>query len=153
MSAECNGCGGCCDPVVSAIAPIYLQDGTATQLVGRAEANWMRSHLTPMRRADGLKLVPWMRGGGWTDIQGQRDNVTGKLHLCEPVLLPSFFYRCDLFDTGTRRCSDHANRPNMCRGYPWFGEAPDPTKSVPPTCSYLADVGLPVAEIPVEWRS
>lgn len=98
-------------------------------------------HLTPMRRADGRRMVmAWSTG--WSEV------IEGG----QAMLLPAFYYRCDRFDVETRRCTDYDNRPAVCRGYPWYGSPPDPNKALPPTCSFRAEVGQPVAEMPVEWR-
>lgn len=145
---ECNGCGACCDPFVTVVAPIHLRDGTANRLIGFEEAEWMRRHLTPIRRKDGLAQVStWMTGGGWSDIP--KRNRDGRVIGFEVALMPSHFYR---FDPVERRCTDYDNRPPVCRNYPWYDGAPEAGKAIPPTCSYRADVGLPVAEMPVEWR-
>lgn len=141
MSADCNGCGACCDPVVNTVSPAELYDGTVDRS-DHVYAVWMRKHLTPLPRRDITKLVPWFQGGGWSQgiIQG------------EARVLPSFAWRCDLFDPVARRCTDYDNRPPVCRDYPWYGDGPDPQKALPPTCSYRADAGLAVTEMPVEWR-
>jgi Fe-S-cluster containining protein len=133
---ECNGCGACCDPVITVISPQHLADGTAEQVVGEEEADWMRAHLTPiLPRREGLKMVAsWSKGVTYF--------TPGNEFL--PVL--SWFYRCDLYDSETRRCTDFENRPPMCRGYPWYDEKPDPRKTMPLTCSYRADIGEPVED-------
>lgn len=152
MTAGCNGCGACCDPFVTTVAPIHLQDGAADRVIGREEADWMRAHLTPLRRKDGLARVKdYIRAGGFSDMPPLRDRLTGKLRF-EVGLLPSHFYTCDIFDPVTRKCTDYDNRPGVCRDYPWYGSPPDPNKSLPTMCSYRADAGLPVADVPVEWR-
>lgn len=134
---ECNGCGACCDPVVTVISPQHLADGSADQVVGEEEAEWMRIHLTPIRpRREGLKLIAsWSKGVTYFTPGDQ----------FVPVL--SWFYRCDLYDPETRRCTDFENRPPMCRGYPWFDDPPDKRKNLPPTCSFREDIGLPVEEL------
>lgn len=105
----------------------------------------MREHLRPMRRSDGLKLASYLNGG-WTEIRGFRDRATGRAHLFDsPVLLLAHFYSCDRYDAAARRCTDYANRPSMCRGFPWNGDTPDATKALPAECSFRADIGQPVA--------
>lgn len=138
---ECNGCGACCDPVISVVPPPMLADGSADDVVGAEEADWMRAHLTPiLPRRHGMKMVrSWSSGTTWFHAPGSAD-----LH---PVL--SWFYRCDLYDAETRRCTDFANRPTMCRQYPWYEgdtQAERENKNLPPTCSFRADIGLPVED-------
>lgn len=153
MTAGCNGCGACCDPFVTTVAPIYLADRTADRVIGAEEADWMRTHLSPLRRKDGLARVKdYILAGGWSDAPAVRDNITGRVTMLKPQLFPSHFYTCDIFDPVTRRCTDYDNRPGVCRDYPWYGSPPDPHKSLPSMCSYRADAGLPVADVPVEWR-
>jgi Fe-S-cluster containining protein len=151
VTAGCrDGCGACCSPFVTIVPPVALQDGTAERMYADdpGMVDWMREHLTPIRRKDGLAMVPWMPGGGWSNVPAAFDDV-GRVVMWEPVLMPSHFYRCDLFDEGTRRCTDYDNRPSVCRDYPWYGSAPDPSKSLPSSCSYRADIGLPVGDVPV----
>jgi Fe-S-cluster containining protein len=133
---ECNGCGACCDPVATMVSPRHLADGSADRVVGAEEASWMRTHLTPiLPRREGRRLVAsWSDGTTWFAPGG------------DLIPMLSWFYRCDLYDTETRRCLDFDHRPTMCRGYPWFDDAPDQRKNLPPTCSYRADIGLPVED-------
>jgi uncharacterized cysteine cluster protein YcgN (CxxCxxCC family) len=57
---------------------------------------------------------------------------------------------CDNYDEETRRCTDYENRPDICRRYPWFNGVPVPGAQLPPTCSFRADIGLPVEDVPVQ---
>lgn len=99
----------------------------------RDELAFYREHLTPMRRADGRRMVEhWSTGLSDMAING------------EPVLLATHYYQCDRYDAVAKRCTDYEHRPDVCRGYPWYGDGPDPNKVLPPTCAYRADVGLPV---------
>lgn len=134
MGASCNECGACCDPVVSPVSPQQLTNGVVDEVFGPQQARWMRDHLTPIRpRREGLaKVRDWNSG------------MTEWLLRGEPVILLSWFYRCDLFDEDTRRCIDWDHRPAMCRGYPWYDDGPDERKALPPTCSYREDIGQPV---------
>ena len=130
---ECNGCGRCCDPFTSVASPLLLETREADEVVGEKEADWMREHLTPIRRSDGLRAVSdWMDGQTWF------------MHLPEPAVVLTWFYRCDLYDFEAKRCTDYENRPPMCRDFPWFGTQPSPKTSLPPECSFNADVGKPV---------
>lgn len=138
VNAECNGCGACCDPFICVHSPADLD------LYGSRieDIDWYRQHLTVIRRRDGRRMVAdW--SSGWSEMV-----INGR-----PQLLAAHYYRCDLFDPATRRCGDYEHRPAVCRGYPWYGDSPDPNKVLPPTCSYRADIGLPVAEVPVAWRA
>jgi Fe-S-cluster containining protein len=49
-------------------------------------------------------------------------------------------YACDRFDPGTRLCTAHDERPPICRGYPWYDEAPGTRLVVlPQRCAFRAD--------------
>jgi Fe-S-cluster containining protein len=130
---ECNGCGACCDPVVSVVSPLMLQRQTADEIIGADEADWMRVHLTPIRpRRAGLdKVSGWMKG-----VSQFQQPATGQM-----VLMLSWFYSCDLYDVESKRCTDWDNRPNQCRGYPWYGQPPEANKALPPPCEFRRDIG------------
>jgi Fe-S-cluster containining protein len=69
---------------------------------------------------------------------------------------PYVRYRCDMYDSETRECKAHEDRPPVCSGFPWYGkkvrtsmathapvdEGPGGAKL---HCSFMADV-------PPEWR-
>jgi Fe-S-cluster containining protein len=145
---DCNGCGGCCDPFITVFSPasfglgheIHI-DGSIGAKLDPDELAFAREHLTAMRRSDGRNMVrDWSRGYSEFIIDG------------DVRLVPAFYYRCDRYDPTERRCTDYDNRPDCCRGYPWYGDPPDTHKALPPTCSYNADIGRPVAEMPVELQ-
>lgn len=150
----CNGCGDhpsavCCDPVVSVFSPTMLADGSldAGQGGDSSDVAWMRKHLTPiLPRRRGLDMV---RGwsSGLSEI-GEVDHRTGRVQL---HLIPAWYYSCEFYDATHKRCLDYDNRPAMCRDYPWYGDPPDPSKVLPPTCSYRVDVGRTV-ETSVDLR-
>jgi Fe-S-cluster containining protein len=136
---ECNGCGDCCDPFQMIYSPASIKLGrvigdTIGDRINDDELAFARAHLRPLSRAEGLRMVPWGKGGYSTFF------VNGTWQF-----LAAWYYRCDLFDTATRRCTDYEHRPDCCRDYPWYGMAPDPSKVLPPRCSFNADVGRPVA--------
>jgi Fe-S-cluster containining protein len=63
----------------------------------------------------------------------------------------SQFYSCDQFDPESRRCTAYADRPPMCRDYPWYGDPADPAKALPDTCTHLTEIGR--QPVPVEITS
>jgi Fe-S-cluster containining protein len=135
---ECNGCGVCCDPFMMVYSPHDVI--TMGPRLDAEERAFYDQHLTPIRRADGRRMVAhW--SSGWSEIHIPGDGWQ---------MLAAWYYRCDRYDPVARRCTDYENRPDVCRGYPWYGEAPDPNKSLPPTCSYRADVGKAVEPVEVE---
>lgn len=150
----CNGCGDhpsavCCDPVVSPVSPLMLADGTADLIAARdgsgEDVAFMREHLTPiLPRRVGLAMVAgWSSGMSEFPFEG-KDGP-------ELALQPAWYYSCEFYDATHKRCLDYDNRPAMCRDYPWYGDPPDPSKVLPPTCSYRVDVGRTV-ETSVDLR-
>lgn len=52
-----------------------------------------------------------------------------------------YAYACDFFDTESRLCVAHDARPPICRGYPWYDEAPGTRPVVLPVrCAFRADL-------------
>lgn len=52
-----------------------------------------------------------------------------------------YAYDCDFFDSETRLCLAHDERPPICRGYPWYDEEPGTRPVVLPLdCSFRADL-------------
>jgi Fe-S-cluster containining protein len=50
-------------------------------------------------------------------------------------------YSCDAYDPIARTCMQHENRPQVCRGFPWYGDEPN-AKAIRPFkhCSFWADL-------------
>jgi Fe-S-cluster containining protein len=49
-------------------------------------------------------------------------------------------YVCDRFDRASRLCTAHDERPPICRGYPWYDEAPGRRLVLlPERCAFRAD--------------
>ena len=49
-------------------------------------------------------------------------------------------YSCDRFDSDTRLCTAHEERPPICRGYPWYDGEPGEHVRLPLRCSFRADL-------------
>lgn len=140
LMTDCNGCGRCCDPVVLP----YTQNEIRRLLPGYGliedeNRRFVLEDLTPIRpRRRGLEMVSdYMAEGA----------KSSALHLGEPMILFSHFYECRWYDRETRQCLNYDDRPPMCREFPTYGDWPDPTKAIPPECSYNADCGRPVKPI------
>lgn len=133
MGAQCNGCGGCCNPVALTYRPIDVLTGKVLHLTD-ADRRWVLEDLTPISRREGLERSPHMSQGG----------RTAYLHEGEPVLLWTHFYECRHYDPETRQCMNYDNRPDICSGYPWFDMPPEPNLALPLECSFREDIGQPV---------
>jgi Fe-S-cluster containining protein len=132
---ECNGCGACCDPFATIYSPFDLV--RLAHNVDPDELVFYRERLTPYRRADGRRMTPW--NSGWSEFV-----IDGQVQL-----VATHYYKCANYDHETRRCLDYDNRPDVCRGFPWYDGKPDDHKVLPPTCSFNEDIGQPVVPMDV----
>lgn len=140
---ECNGCGQCCEVVALSYRQTQADILKLRGEIPEDEAKWAKECLVPMSRRVVKELQP--------DL----------LHLMVPpphmvnarlragTVIP-FYYSCKNWDSETKMCTDYENRPNLCKGFPWFDGRPSPHKYLPPQCSFRADVGLPIEDIPVK---
>lgn len=106
------------------------------------DRKWFLEELTPISRREGLKRARYLKSG-LTSF-----SVEGK-----PQLLATAFYDCVNLDPETGLCRSYDDLPATCAGFPEYqGPWPDPSKALPPTCAWRADLGLPV-ETPVPLPS
>lgn len=142
-------CGKCCDPVVTTVAPneIAITDPRMTD-DQMADRRFMFDHFTPVPRREGLRRASYLSDGGHTVLL-VADQVSGLTFIVDAW---SHFYDCDRFDPVTRRCSDYAGRPPMCRDYPLYGDRIDSAdharKRLPDGCVYRPDAPVPVKVLP-----
>lgn len=132
MSAECNGCGGCCDPVVLPYSRNEIARALPSEFDDPELRRFVLEDLTPIRRRDGLQRASYLSAG--VTVLGRPGDPDSTF------LAWSFFYECRHYDRENRRCLNYENRPSLCRGYPWYGEPPDPSKALPVECSYREDL-------------
>jgi len=113
---ECAKCGDCCDH-------IYLRPSVAKLLrewgaFWRSEnpsverlvaAGWERDTAEACFVNERLRANSTFVAEHWTVIE---DKETGPIH------------SCDRFDSETRLCMAHDERPPICSGFPWYGEDP-----------------------------
>lgn len=131
---ECNGCGGCCDPVVLSYTQEQARRTLPFEWGDPRTRQWVIEDLTPITRAEGLRRAPYLSAGGKTLVDENG----------EPSILWSHFYECRWFDREARRCTNYEARPIVCREYPWLTGVPDPAAALPSECSFRADIGQPV---------
>ncbi len=83
-SAGCNGCGGCCDPVVLAYSKSMARLALELGKIEPANARWVEEDLTPVHRAEGMAKADYLGDcrSVWTDGRG------------ELVFMDSFYYSC-----------------------------------------------------------
>lgn len=130
---ECPpGCGACCDPVVLPYSRAEVQRSMPGEWDDPRTRDFVLNDLTPIRRRDGLQRAAYLSSG--VTVLGA-PGTPGAV-----VLAWSFFYECRHFDQESRRCTNYEGRPDVCREYPWYGEAPDPAKALPVECIYRDDL-------------
>lgn len=129
----CNGCGACCNPVT---LPMTQLEAAKNSSISPDEKFWITQILVPITRSDAKERAPHLfsHGKRVVDDKGR------------PV--PIHYYVCGWYDEETKLCTNHEGRPDTCRGYPWYGDAPKSNAALPPTCSFREDIGQPVALIP-----
>ncbi len=116
---DCNRCGDCCENLTlnftkAELAAFVRETGDTALTPVR------RDHLANAR----FILAHWHRSSGGGSATR---------------------YACDAFDPSTRLCTAHQDRPPICAGYPWYGALPGVrTATLPPPCSFNADVGVAV---------
>lgn len=127
---EClSGCGACCDPVT---LPYNKLEAMTDPRLMPGDRKWATEYLTAMPYKEAMAKAPWLRGRMLAEADGT------------PV--QPFYFRCSALDRETRRCAIYEDRPLTCRGYPWYGGEARPDATLPPACSFNADVGrVPVA--------
>lgn len=130
-----DGCGSaCCHPVV--LPYTQQQIAVDADAYEPATVRWVIDDLTPISYREGLSLAPWMQGRTFAvDPMGDE-------------LAVPHFYQCKNLDVDTGRCGIYQSRPQPCRTYPWGDGKPNGLTTLPPRCSYQADI--PTAT-PVEF--
>jgi Fe-S-cluster containining protein len=120
---ECARCGDCCEHVGPNISVPDLRRRLANPYYAGHNRNQAEKLVQMLTERTGVR---------WT---GTRYRVT---------------YACTHFDRVGRLCTAHAERPDMCSGYPWYTKDGRPTQQalergrIPdyfsPRCSFVADV-------------
>lgn len=116
----CNQCGACCRVLTLAQSPEEVQATAAvTKVLGiPSDAIFAAEHWHPLTREEAMRRNPFYTS-----------RLPADAHL----------YRCDqLGDDG--RCLAYAERPLVCRGYPWYDEPPRDMALADPNCGYIYDV-------------
>lgn len=132
---DCSRCGDCCDPVTIAFDP---QERAAAKLAELtfAHPGWVWHQWEFFRDH-------WRSESSYEDVDTDGTPVT--VHRV----------RCDQFNRDTRECMAHADRPQVCSGFPWYGRPASEWPGSPqaasfsPRCSFNADVRtmLPIVEV------
>jgi Fe-S-cluster containining protein len=116
-------CGDCCENIA-----LSTDHGTIIKRLaqGYGTGRW---------RKDAVFILNNMRPTGRSTRQGK---------MVKQVL------SCAKFDSVTRKCTAHDDRPELCSGYPWYkGEPITGDTTMGGRCSYLGDAYkmLPIVEV------
>lgn len=116
----CNGCGACCRVLTLDQSPEEIQGIAAiTRVLGiPSDHIFAAEHWQPLTRAEAMQRNPYYTS-----------RLPEGAHL----------YMCDRL-AADGRCMAYEDRPLVCRGYPWYGEAPRPMALADPDCGYHVDV-------------
>jgi Fe-S-cluster containining protein len=115
----CNQCGACCRVLTLEQSPEELQATAAvTKVLGiPSDAIFAAEHWHLLTREEAARRNPFY------------------VH-CLPA--DAHLYRCDQLGQDGR-CTAYDERPLVCRGYPWYGEAPRLMELPDPDCGYGID--------------
>lgn len=135
MSATCNGCGDCCDPV-------HLPE-------------WAVECLTEMVKAVAEGVVsPFDDPEAWIarkwNLSAAESAYLNAGWFSALVRRPDGRFDCPSFDREARRCLIHATRPPVCRDYPWYGKEPAAGALDSSRCSYWEDIAPD--QRPRDWQ-
>jgi Fe-S-cluster containining protein len=132
MSATCNGCGHCCNPVILDKTKREYQMQLPETEEGKANRRFVLDCLTLLPAAEGHRRAQYLFD---PSIElGVSATVGG-----EPTVAV-FFYECKNYDPDERKCLDWENRPPVCRGFPWYDGPPRREAVLPPECSFIEDI-------------
>jgi len=136
---ECNRCGDCCED-------IWLGTSKRREIIAygdpRDDAIWQA--WVDSWTAEGLQKGQLAKRPGFIYDYLTAAFVVEHWHGGVRAKGPATkHWTCDAFDTETRLCTAHADRPPVCSGYPWYGRAPTPEgaqQALSKRCSFWADV-------------
>jgi Fe-S-cluster containining protein len=119
----CSKCGLCCR-ALGIRQPKRELWSLARQ--GDANGSFTARHWHRISRAEALR---------------RNSGMAYRIQTARAAALPLYFYECDAFDPATNLCTAHADRPPVCRGFPWYGRAPEAASLRPfKECSFWEDV-------------
>lgn len=114
MGLGCARCGSCCNPAFLAPDEAAKVDKARDYLAAGGEHEFT------------VDSIPFILDH-WHELGRDEDGVR---------------YECDQYDPATRSCTAHENRPQVCRGFPWYGDDPSPERAATLArgCSFLFEV-------------
>ena len=123
MAAACSKCGLCCRAVGIRLSKRELG---ALARQGNPDGRFVAVHWHRISRTEALRRNP---------------GLAHRIRTARAAGRALYFYECDAFDRGTNLCTAHADRPSVCRGFPWYGRAPEARLLLPfQECSFWEDL-------------
>lgn len=135
---ECSRCGNCCERIYTGWNLEYLKNAVdkwragpdpTTNLIEFSE--WVNDDLESMLRS---------RRNAIANYEFVKDNWVSRNE--SPPEDGHENWNCTRFDTETRMCNAHSDRPPVCSGYPWYGRKPFEDADLSPQCSFNADIKI-----------
>lgn len=124
MSLGCAGCGACCEEIW---IPISQAEITAC-------VSGDRKHMVTSDRWAGRYQLDFF-------ARYWRATEQKMVQVHDGTWVHKTRYECAKYDPVHQRCTAHAIRPQVCRGYPWYGKEPTAAgMSKRGQCSYLLDL-------------
>lgn len=165
---SCGLCGDCCEEIWVHPSPEDLAEGP--------DKYWPWFYDKPDPRTDDgwAQWLAWWPEEDWegrVPTWAREDGFDGRRYQCDEWENARWFhqlvfvetaesehpekrqnhYTCPHFDAEARTCTDYANRPPVCRDFPWYGQPPGSRMpgAVSKRCTYWADV--PAEQRPADW--
>jgi Fe-S-cluster containining protein len=115
----CNKCGACCRVLTLEQSPAEVQAIAAvTKVLGiPSDHVFAAEHWHPLTRAEAMQRNPFY---------------------VRRLSEGAHFYWCDQLGADGR-CTAHETRPLVCRGYPWYDQAPRDMPLADQDCGYVYD--------------
>jgi Fe-S-cluster containining protein len=161
---ECGRCGDCCAEIWVRPSPEDLAEGPGKYWP------WFYDKPDPRTDEGWAQWLEWWPDEDWeARIPKGCSGFDGRSWQCEEWENARWYrqlvyvepggqlegrqhhYTCPHFDAEARTCTDYANRPPVCRDFPWYGRPPGsrPLGAVSKRCTYWADA--PEEQRPPDW--
>lgn len=111
----CAKCGDCCAVIMLKVTKADIEKCSGP------DRDFIMQHWTEISRKEANRLAP------------------GLVKLCRGN--PHVFYSCDKWDSESRLCTAHDERPPVCQGFPWYDREPNGFALLPyRRCSFWHEV-------------
>lgn len=117
-TADCSMCGKCCEAI---LIPVSSEEMKPDSGIRFRDGDFMRENFVPMTQEEAFRINP---------------------NLADPLSIEKkYYYSCKQYDKTTKLCGAHENRPQVCSGFPWYGNSiNNQSLLMHKECSYWLDV-------------